>query len=147
MNSYKTDTSTQLNEMTSLTLEDERRSYQLLKLIQLRIAGLRVDLLRQYMKDKERVVPMDNEMFEPIIQENLTSYSHTSAYDRELCKFDLANSLQQLSEKEYQLIKQHFIQGMSLTEIAQEQNVSVQAISKQKKRILKKLRDLINGAW
>lgn len=147
MSSYKTDTSTQLNEMTSLTLEDERRSYQLLKLIQLRIAGLRVDLLRQYMKDKERVVPMDNEMFEPIIQENLTSYSHTSAYDRELCKFDLANSLQQLSEKEYQLIKQHFIQGMSLTEIAQEQNVSVQAISKQKKRILKKLRDLINGAW
>lgn len=146
MSSYKTDTSTQLNEMTSLTLEDERRSYQLLKLIQLRIAGLRVDLLRQYMKDKERVVPMDNEMFEPIIQENLTSYSHTSAYDRELCKFDLANSLQQLSEKEYQLIKQHFIQGMSLTEIAQEQNVSVQAISKQKKRILKKLRDLINGA-
>ena len=146
MSSYKIDTSTQLNEMTSLTLEDERRSYQLLKLIQLRIAGLRVDLLRQYMKDKERVVSMDNEMFEPIIQENLTSYSQKSLDEKNLYHLDLANSLQQLSEKEYQLIKQHFIQGMSLTEIAQEQNVSVQAISKQKKRILKKLRDLINGA-
>ena len=82
MSSYKIDTSTQLNEMTSLTLEDERRSYQLLKLIQLRIAGLRVDLLRQYMKDKERVVPMDNEMFEPIIQENLTSYSQKSLNEK-----------------------------------------------------------------
>lgn len=145
MSSYNQDTGTELNKIVSLTPEDERRSYQLLKLIRLRIAGLRVDLLRQYIKDKERVIPVDNEMFEPIIQENLTAYYQTSSYERGFCKVDLAKSLQQLSDREYQLIEQHFIQGMNLTEIAKQHNVSVQAISKQKKRILKKLRQLMNG--
>ncbi|MCW6653729.1 sigma-70 family RNA polymerase sigma factor [Aerococcaceae bacterium NML210727] len=145
MSSYNQDTGIELNKIVSLTPEDERRSYQLLKLIRLRIAGLRVDLLRQYIKDKERVIPVDNEMFEPIIQENLTAYYQTSSYERGFCKVDLAKSLQQLSDREYQLIEQHFIQGMNLTEIAKQHNVSVQAISKQKKRILKKLRQLMNG--
>ncbi|MCW6676152.1 sigma-70 family RNA polymerase sigma factor [Aerococcaceae bacterium NML180378] len=145
MSSYNQDTGIELNKIVSLTPEDERRSYQLLKLIRLRITGLRVDLLRQYIKDKERVIPVDNEMFEPIIQENLTAYYQTSSYERGFCKVDLAKSLQQLSDREYQLIEQHFIQGMNLTEIAKQHNVSVQAISKQKKRILKKLRQLMNG--
>ncbi|MCW6662672.1 sigma-70 family RNA polymerase sigma factor [Aerococcaceae bacterium NML190073] len=145
MHSKQKDTQIQTHDADYLTADDKRKSYQLLKLIQLRIEGLRKDLLNKHFQESERVIPTEQEQLEHFIQEESAIYAQNNQTESLFHHPDLKASLQQLSDQDYQLIEQHFIQGFTLTEIAQKRHVSIQAISQRKRRILKKLRQIMNG--
>lgn len=56
---------------------------------------------------------------------------------------DLRAALDSLSEEEKQLLRQLFWERCTETELAQQQGVSVQAVSKRKQAVLKKLRRMM----
>lgn len=125
---------------TPLTQEDFEKAYKFLHVMKKKLPGLKIDLLK---KENQYTETVELSEIEDIYEVNDTSNGRP--FDTYVFNTTLLEGLSQLTEKEQRTLVLFFGQNLSLTEIAERDHISPQAVSKTKKRALEKMRQIMEG--